>query len=162
MFRKKKNYKTKAADLYQGQLFKKVKKFAKNNNFDLKIISAKYGLINSEKIIEPYDKKIINLNDINKLRKIVLPKFLELIKYYDIILIIMGFKYREIFNRLKKRNIIFVKVDKGLGEYLQLISKLLKYDKIRIINLLENVENGVISLKKVNSSEKLGYKEFNF
>ena len=58
-FKKKKTKSAiKAKELYEGDFFKKVKNFASLNNFDLKIISAKYGLVDSNDSISYYDLKI--------------------------------------------------------------------------------------------------------
>jgi hypothetical protein len=48
-----------AIDVYKGQAYSQVKKYySKNNHLDVKIISAKYGLIDRKDIIDPYDNKM--------------------------------------------------------------------------------------------------------
>lgn len=133
---KKRNYKTKASDLYQGQLFKKVKKFARSNNFDFKIISAKYGLLNPYDIIEPYDKTISSKKDIFSLQKLVLPKFKNFLHLYDFIIVIMSFKYREIINIANYSNVFYLVDQRGIGGYKNLISKLLKINISKVIEML--------------------------
>ena len=53
-----------AKNLYEGQFFKGVKHFSENFGFDLAILSAKYGLISSNQVIKPYNKKIQKKNEI--------------------------------------------------------------------------------------------------
>lgn len=56
---KKLNYKAKAKDLYISPLFKYNYQFAKSLNPDkIFILSAKYGLIDSDDEIEPYDETL--------------------------------------------------------------------------------------------------------
>ena len=45
---KKLSYPAPAKDLNQGQLFKAIKELTTQNQFDLKILSGKYGIIESE------------------------------------------------------------------------------------------------------------------
>jgi len=56
---KKLSHKTKAKDIYISPLFKMNLKFAKSFNPDkMFILSAKHGLIDLDKEIEPYDKTL--------------------------------------------------------------------------------------------------------
>lgn len=51
--------KAKAQDIYEGILFKKSLKYAKNMHSDfIFILSAKYGLLGLDEEIEPYDKTL--------------------------------------------------------------------------------------------------------
>jgi len=52
-----------AIELYQSDLFKKSRKFVEKYHLPIYILSAKYGLIPSSKIIEPYD---LTLNTMSK------------------------------------------------------------------------------------------------
>ena len=56
----KKNEAGKAINVYDGPTFKAVRKYLRsgNNHLDVKIISAKYGLIGSNDKISPYDLKL--------------------------------------------------------------------------------------------------------
>lgn len=47
-----------AMDMYQGAIFRKGIEIAKRQNLHPFILSAKYGLINWDKWIEPYDQKM--------------------------------------------------------------------------------------------------------
>lgn len=60
---KKLNHKSKARDLYISPLFQKNLKYSKCLNPDkIFILSAKYGLLKLDKIIEPYDKTLNNMS----------------------------------------------------------------------------------------------------
>ena len=59
--KKKLKQKAKAKDLYIGDLFKKSYRYAQLLKPDnILILSAKYDLLNPEKIIEPYDETLNN------------------------------------------------------------------------------------------------------
>lgn len=62
---KKKNYKCPAKELYSAsQWFKKGYKYAKSlNPRKIYILSAKYGLLDEDEIIEPYEKSLIKEKD---------------------------------------------------------------------------------------------------
>lgn len=47
-----------ARDLYVSQLFKKAAAYAEANSDRWYVLSAKYGLVASDKVIEPYDAKL--------------------------------------------------------------------------------------------------------
>ncbi len=94
----------KAKDMYLGSFkFTKnlVKNLEKNNNVDFKIISARYGLIDSEKFIIPYEFSLSNLStkkiiEISKNLSIY-KDFIDLIKNknYDLTILVLGKKYLE-------------------------------------------------------------------
>ena len=61
--KKKLDLKSKAQDLYQSPLFKKNLAYAKQINSDeIYILSAKYGLLKLNDMIEPYDKTLNKMN----------------------------------------------------------------------------------------------------
>lgn len=47
-----------ARDMYQGDLFKKARRYAEANYDKWFILSAKYGLLDPDQVIEPYDKTL--------------------------------------------------------------------------------------------------------
>ena len=60
----KKPFPCKAIDLYDSALFKKSVAYAKSKNVQhIYIISAKYGLVSSDKIISPYEETLNGKND---------------------------------------------------------------------------------------------------
>ena len=56
--KKKTSYKTKARELYQGPLFKKALRYAEQHYLQVYILSAKYGIVDLEEVIAPYDKTL--------------------------------------------------------------------------------------------------------
>ena len=54
----KKSYPAPARDLYQGALFKKALAYAEAHFDHVYILSAKYGVVHPDQIIEPYDKTL--------------------------------------------------------------------------------------------------------
>jgi cytoplasmic iron level regulating protein YaaA (DUF328/UPF0246 family) len=59
----KKSYTTKACELYDSTFFKKCLQYAKSLNPDnIYILSAKYGMINLEDVIQPYDKTLNSMS----------------------------------------------------------------------------------------------------
>jgi cytoplasmic iron level regulating protein YaaA (DUF328/UPF0246 family) len=54
------NYETEAKNLYAGDLFKKSRKYSETNHDEWFILSALYGLLDPNKVIEPYDKTLLN------------------------------------------------------------------------------------------------------
>ncbi len=158
---KKKSYRTTAADLYQGQLFKMVKKLSRINEFDYRIFSAKYGLIKPDKVIKPYEKTISNKTDIIRLNNRVMPKFLDLTKQYKYILLIMGSKYREVLKENKLDNVYYIKADKGIGDYLKVVSKLLNYNKYQIYKIMQITGDRIISYKNIQLFDSSNFTYFN-
>ncbi|MHA1280971.1 MAG: DUF6884 domain-containing protein [Promethearchaeota archaeon] len=151
---KKKKGKMKAIDLYQGDFFKLVKKFAFLNNFDIQIISAKYGLLTPNSIIENYDKKLKDKEDIIRLRNLVEPRLRILIKKknYDKILVFMGEDYKKVIEPLlKTENVKFIIFfdKRGLGGYLSLMKTLLKLNKGKLLKLIFNQDNKIITINTI-------------
>lgn len=129
---------TVAQNLYQGLFFRNVKTFSKRMQFDLCIISAKYGLLNSDEIIEPYDKTIKSKKDILELKENVSGKFDKLLNEYDKIIFIMAKNYLEIFKSYLDNSKIICAIDhRGSGGFLQLTSKLKKIKKLDFLKLIK-------------------------
>ena len=82
---KKRNIKGQAIEVYDGPAFRILRNYLKDNdNLDVKIISAKYGLINMGTVIEPYDEKM------------TLKKALEYKKKYSREIKILTNSYKEV------------------------------------------------------------------
>ena len=122
---KKKDYKTKAGDLYISPLFRYNLKFANSMNPDvIYILSAKYGLLNLNREISPYEKTLDKMSFFE--RKIWADSILfELEKVSNLekdeFIFLAGNKYRkDLISKIKNYKIPL----KGLG-----IGKQLKYLK---------------------------------
>lgn len=109
--------------LYQGTLFKKIKKLVDYKRLSFKILSAKYGLIDPSKKIKPYDETLRYKSEILDLRKNVIPRMEKLQEKYSLIILVMGKKYREVFTPLfnnKKYKMIYDSL--GIGSLLARIN----------------------------------------
>lgn len=97
--RRKKNYKTKAKNLYISPLFQYHLKYAESLNPDkIFILSAKYGLLELEKEVEPYEKTLNNMSA-EQIKRWALQVILELKKVADLnkdqFIFLAGAKYRK-------------------------------------------------------------------
>ena len=141
---KKLDYPAPAIELNQGQLFRGIKKLSISNNFDLKILSGKYGLLESNEVIAPYNQKIRTKKDILRIRRKIFPKMLKTIERYDLIIIIMGKNYREVVEPLFNDKFIIIYDKRGIGGYLSLISRFNKLHTNQLLNELEKFRFSVL------------------
>ncbi len=125
---KKRSCPSKAKDLYDSPLFKMSFAYAKKIGADkIFILSAKYGLLESEEIVEPYNQTLNRMNSKEKedWGKIVLSKLALLTKLAeDDFIFLAGENYRK--NLVPKIKNFTVPM-KGLG-----IGKQLRWLKMRI------------------------------
>lgn len=94
---KKQKHKIEAEYLYTSSLFRKSRDFARFSNHPWYILSAKYGLVNPNSVIEPYDVSLKNLG--SEKRKIWAKNVLNSLKNVDvsgkIFVFLAGKSYRE-------------------------------------------------------------------
>jgi len=134
---KKLEYSAKAIDMNQGQLFRSIRKLAARNHFDMKILSGKYGLLDANEVIDPYNQKIRTQKDILNVRSHAIPKLISIWEKYDLIIVIMGNNYRKVVEPLFDNKFLIVYDRRGIGGYLSLISK---YNKLSTAKLLKELE----------------------
>jgi len=134
---KKLPYKAPAIELNQGQLFRSIRKLAIKNNFDMKILSGKYGLLDPATIIEPYNQKIRSKKDILDISLKISDKINQVIKDYDKIIVIMGSDYRKVLEPFFNEKFIVVFDKRGIGGYLQLVSK---FNAMPVKKLIQELE----------------------
>jgi len=120
---KKLSYRAPAIELNQGQLFRAIKKLAAKNKFDLKILSGKYGLLDPDQIIEPYNQKIRTKKDILDISLKIKQKIEQIIRDYEKIIVIMGNNYRKALEPFFNEKFIIIFDKRGIGGYLQLVSQ---------------------------------------
>lgn len=65
--RRKNNFRTQAKNLYTGNLFIAARKFCECNYSDWIILSAKYGVLFPEQMVEPYDLFIDDFTEDEKI-----------------------------------------------------------------------------------------------
>jgi hypothetical protein len=92
----------KAIKVYQGVAYNQLRNYYfKKNHLDVKIISAKYGLIDKNDIIDPYDNKM-NVRS-SEIYKIAFRKEFEtLSKQYDDIFVFGGKNYQNVVSGFEK------------------------------------------------------------
>ncbi|MEM1577081.1 MAG: hypothetical protein QXT98_06190, partial [Archaeoglobaceae archaeon] len=117
-----------AKKMYQGRLFKTVREYAETMGFDYVIISAKYGLIFPNEIIEGYEKVLQTSEDVERIRPIVEEKLKPILDKYEKILVIAGEKYRETLRNLWDERFITVK-SKGYGDLCSIIKQAIPREK---------------------------------
>ncbi len=117
-----------AKQMYQGRLFKTVKEYAETMGFDYVIISAKYGLIFPDEIIEGYEKVLQTAKDIEKIQVIVEERLKPILDKYEKILIIASEKYKETLRNLWDERFITVK-SKGYGDLCSIIKQAIPKQK---------------------------------
>lgn len=110
-----------ARDLYRGTLFRFGREFAETYGYDYRILSAKYGLLHPEEIIEPYNQRISTAADVTRLQLAVLPELAELIPQYEKIIVIGGAMYRRVLAPLIDSSSKFeiITDPRGIGGMLQ-------------------------------------------
>ncbi len=111
---------------YNGQMFNMTKTFVKKNNYDLLIISAKYGLLKSEDKIENYELRLENQKQAIQLKAKVLPLLKTILKKekYERIIVIMGRLYRTVIEDILDERFIFLESKNGIFDYLSKLSLL--------------------------------------
>jgi len=112
----------KAKEMYQGQLFKTVRKYAESKGFDYFIVSAKYGLLCPDQEIKGYEKVLRTKADVEAIREAVEQRLKSVLPSYHKILVIAGSKYREVLRNLWDHRFITVK-SRGYGDLCSIITK---------------------------------------
>ena len=114
--------KVEAKSAYIGNNFLKARKIAEKFSLDYLIISAKYGLMDKNTLIENYDKKIKSRKAALEMKNDFKGKLKELEQNYDKIILIGGTKYyRMVFEDIKEEKFSFliVKSQGDLGNKLK-------------------------------------------
>lgn len=117
-----------ANKMYQGRLFKTVRNYCESRGFDYVIISAKYGLILPEEIIEGYEMVLKTKEDIERIRPKVEEKLRPILKNYKKVIVIAGKQYREVLRNLWDERFIAIK-SKGYGDLCRIVSSAMIKEK---------------------------------
>jgi hypothetical protein len=132
-------YSAPAGEFYQGQFFKAVKKFAAAHQFDLYLISAKYGLISEHTIIEPYNIKLSGKKQIQYIRKIAEPIMTDLLCEYDRILILAGSTTSSVLNAFQTNpKMLWFFDNRGSGGFNQLITVLNTFPPNSVVRMIQS------------------------
>lgn len=111
-----------AKDLYQGQLFKKTRKYCEGSGYDFRIISAKYGFVHPDDELPTYEKMLRKKSDIKAIQPSVEKGLSEIIDTFDTILVIAGKNYRETLRNVIDERFVFVK-SRGIGDLVHIVSE---------------------------------------
>ena len=117
-----------AKQMYQGRLFKTVRNYCETMGFDYVIISAKYGLIFPNEVIEGYEKVLRTKEDVKNIQPLVEEKLRPLLKDYDRIVVIAGKRYREVLKNLWDERFGAIK-SKGYGDLCSIVKKAIPKEK---------------------------------
>lgn len=91
-----------ALNVYMGQAYTQIKKYyAQHNHLDVKIISAKYGLIDKRDVIEPYNNKM-DLKSAKLYGIVFKQDFEALSQAYTDILVFGGKNYKRVVSNFDK------------------------------------------------------------
>lgn len=90
----------KAKEMYKGRIFQRVKNLCEAKDWDYKIISAKYGLIDPEEKIKGYNKVLKTQEDVDEIQTDALDDLLDILPSYDKIIVLAGKKYRKVIDPL--------------------------------------------------------------
>jgi hypothetical protein len=124
--------------MYQGRLFKSVKAYAEAMGFDYLVISAKYGLVYPNDIIEGYEKALKTKEDVRNLRPLVEDKLKRLLVNYDRIIVISGQKYRDVLQNVWDDRFVSVR-GKGYGD----LCRIIRSSTPESVTLSEFVQHGL-------------------
>lgn len=128
---------SKAKDLYQGSYFKKNLEYAyilsKKYKADIYILSAKYGLLDMDKIINPYNFTLNNVNERYKKNWSyrVIKELDKKIKKTDKVIFLAGKSYNKYLKMYYKNNLEPLE-GLRIGEKMKKLNKLIKEEKERI------------------------------
>lgn len=96
--KKKKNYECVATELYDSDFFKKSLKYALKLSNNVYILLAKYGLVELNQIISPYERTLNNMNKKERMQwaeKVHNQMILKNIDFNENVVWLCGKKYRE-------------------------------------------------------------------
>ena len=117
-----------AKDLYASSWFKKARRFAESRGCPWFILSAEYGLVSPDQIIEPYEKTLNNMPiaDRRKWADRVNSQIQAVIPQFETAVFLAGQRYREfLIGHLQKRKVAIEVPIEGLkiGEQLSWLGK---------------------------------------
>lgn len=111
-----------AKEMYQGMIFQKVREYAESMGFDYAIISAKYGLLFPDDMIEGYEQILRSRADIESLQPVVEDRLSEIIDHYDQIVVIAGMTYRMVLENIWDDRFVFLKA-RGIGDLCSIVAR---------------------------------------
>lgn len=111
-----------AEEMYQGRLFKWVKRYCHAMRFDYVIISAKYGLIFPSEVVEGYEKVLRTREDVEMIKPQIEQRLKSIVNNYDKIVVIAGQKYRSALGTLWDDRFVAVR-SRGYGDLCRIVKE---------------------------------------
>ena len=125
----------KAKDMYQGRMFKLVRRLCERMGWDYVIISAKYGLVFPDEEIQGYEKFLKSKQDVENVKTKVLPKLSKILSNYDRFLVVAGQKYRRVIQSLMDER-FFVLQTKGYGDLCSRIKRAISKTETKLLDFV--------------------------
>jgi len=108
--------------MYKGKLFEAVREFCESKKLDYLVISAKYGLLYPNEVIEGYNKVLRTRRDVEEIKPLVEQRLKPILVDYDKIVVIAGKKYQETLSNLWDDHFFTIQ-SKGYGDLCSKIRK---------------------------------------
>ncbi len=142
-------YKEKVRNFYTGQQFRMLKKLAELNKFDYVVISGLLGLLKPNEYVIPYDHKLKdNKEDIERVRKLTIPKLKEIIPNYNNVICFLPKAYSKVIKPILSEKFLVVFSPKGFFYYNKLIASLNRISMGNLNNIKETNRKVLDSLEE--------------
>jgi len=123
--RRKKSKACPAREMYEGPLFRMVRRSCEARGYDYVIISPKYGLLFPEEIVEPHsDVNLMDEKVFGSLQEKVLYRLKEILPKYDKVIVVAGARYRELLKPIWDDRFTYIKAS-GYGDMVRKVKELI-------------------------------------
>lgn len=129
------NTRAKASEMYKGRLFKIVRNYTLLKHFPLMIISAKYGLIRTDQVIQGYEKVISSREDVLRMKPLVTATLRPLLPSFDKVVVIAGERYRQTLQDVWDDRFSYVKSG-GYAKLAQLVGHAMQELQPKLVSYL--------------------------
>lgn len=137
--------------LYQGQTFKMIRKLSQILNYELLILSAKFGLLDSKQIISPYDMTIQSKDHAFRLWQESGTRFMEYLDRCDYIICFLSQRYLlYLSSMLPNPKIIIISDPRGIMGYNALLYELKRLPKAKMLTYLLNYHGAKKEKKQIS------------
>jgi len=114
-----------AREMYEGPLFRMVKRFCEAKGYDYAVVSPKHCLVLPDELVEPHSD--VNLADekvFGRLQEKVLSRLKEILPRYDRVIIVAGTRYRELLKPVWDDRFTYIKAS-GYGDMVRKVKELI-------------------------------------
>lgn len=114
-----------AKEMYEGPLFRVVRRFCEAKGYDYAIISPKHGLVLPEEPVEPYSNvDIADETVFRRLQDKVLSRLRDILPEYDRVIVVAGARYRELLKPVWDNRFTYIKAS-GYGDMVSKVKELI-------------------------------------